>query len=69
MDDRTDRTEGDYKPEEIERRRDDAVRRALNTPPQPHKTPLSGKTDSKVSRPQPTKRTVGEGRARVGKAQ
>jgi len=31
-------------PQEIARRRDDAIRRALNTPPEPMKT-LIGKTD------------------------
>jgi hypothetical protein len=33
-----------YSDEEIARRRDDAIRRALNTPPKPHKE-MVGKSD------------------------
>jgi hypothetical protein len=46
---------------ETARRRDDALRRALNTPPQPRK-PKPKKDES------PAKRPTDKGRARVGKA-
>lgn len=47
--------------QETIRRRDEAVRRALNTPPQPHKP-------SEKTKLSPAKRTVGKGRASVGKS-
>jgi len=46
---------------EAAKRRDKALRRALNTPPQPHK-------DSGKLKKSPAKRTAGQGRARVGKS-
>jgi hypothetical protein len=36
---------------ETKRRMDDAVRRALNTPPKPYKDSKVGKTKAKLSRP------------------
>jgi hypothetical protein len=50
----------EFSEEEIARRRDEAIRRAMNTPPHPR----TGGSDSKGQK----KRTVGKGRARVGKA-
>jgi hypothetical protein len=43
-----------YSPEETARRRDDAIRRALNTPPTPHKEMVS-KTAAKSRRKRPAK--------------
>jgi hypothetical protein len=41
-----------YSPEETARRRDEAIRRALNTPPKPH-SEIAGKSGRK--RPKPGK--------------
>ena len=46
---------------EVARRRDEGLKRALNTPPQPRK---GGKDNT----PKSQKRTAGKGRARVGKS-
>jgi hypothetical protein len=46
-------TGGQYSPEETARRRDEAIRRALNTPPKPQKeiAGKSGRPPSRRSRP------------------
>jgi hypothetical protein len=42
---------GQYSEAETARRRDEAVRRALNTPPKPHKNMKLGKSKPKSSSP------------------
>jgi hypothetical protein len=56
-----DQAEGEYTPEEIARRRDEAIRRALNTPPKPH-SEIIGKSGRK-----PKERPASKGRVHKGK--
>jgi hypothetical protein len=49
----------EFTEEEIVRRRDDAIRRALNTPPKPHKE-LVGKSERAIARRESRVRKVAQ---------
>jgi len=63
-------TESEYSPEETARRRDDAIRHALNTPPKPNSAYV-GKSERaktyKQSRVKAKARLASKGRARKGR--
>jgi hypothetical protein len=56
------RKDEQYTPEETARRRDEAIRRALNTPPKPQ-SEIIGRSGRK-----PKERTASKGRVHKGKA-